>query len=88
MRTRAEGEMALEEARVRAAIAEERGKILAAADQEIAAATVQARRQIQRYAAELAIDQAARRLVVSAETDRLLIQEFASRLTGKHGEGN
>jgi F-type H+-transporting ATPase subunit b len=37
---------------------------------------------LQQYAAEMAIEQAARKLVVSAETDRLLVQGFASRLTG------
>ena len=41
-----------------------------------------AQRQIQQYAADLAIDQAARKLVVTAETDRLLVQSFARRLTG------
>ena len=46
------------------------------------AATATARREIQQYAAELAIDQAARKLVVNAETDRLLIQSFSRRLTG------
>jgi hypothetical protein len=36
-----------------------------------------ARREIQKYAAELAIEQAARKLVVTAETDRLLVESFA-----------
>ena len=33
--------------------------------------------------AELAIEQAAQKLVVTAETDRLLVQDFAERLTGE-----
>ena len=33
-----------------------------------------------------AIDQAARKLVVTAETDRLLVQDFARRLTGDHSK--
>jgi len=37
---------------------------------------------LQQYAAELAIEQAARKLVISAETDRLLVQNFARRLGG------
>ncbi len=61
---------------------DEKKKILAAAEQEISSATVQAQRQIQQYAAELAIEQAAKKLVVSAETDRLLVQGFARRLAG------
>ncbi len=88
LRLQAESDLATEELRVRAAIDEERSKILASAEQEITAATAQARRQIQQYAAELAVDQAAKKLVVSAETDRLLVQEFANRLSGKRGEEN
>ncbi|HWG17588.1 MAG TPA: ATP synthase F0 subunit B [Acidobacteriaceae bacterium] len=83
MRTQAEQETAKEEQRLKAALEEETKKILAAAEQEIASATIQARQQLQQHAAELAIEQAARKLVVTAETDRLLIQRFAQRFTGK-----
>ena len=82
MREQAEKDWNAEEQRVRAAVDEEKGKIVAATEQEIASATAQARRQIQIFAADLAIDQAAKRLVVSAETDRLLVQSFARRLSG------
>ncbi len=82
MRTQAEKDSALDEQRIKATVEEEKQKILAAAEQEIATATTQAQRQIQQYAAELAIEQAARKLVVTAETDRLLVQSFARRLTG------
>lgn len=82
MRAQSEKDMIAEEQRVKAAVEEEKGKILAAAEQEIASATTQARRQIQQFAADLAIDQAAKKLVVTAETDRLLVQSFARRLTG------
>ena len=88
MKGQAEHDLAAEEIRVRTAIDDERKKILAAAEQEIGAATAQARRQIQQYAAELAIEQAAKKLVVSAETDRVLVREFAHRLIGKSGEQN
>jgi F-type H+-transporting ATPase subunit b len=82
MRTQAEKDSAADELRIKASVEDEKKKILAAAEQEITAATTQAQRQIQRYAAELSIEQAARKLVVSAETDRLLVQGFARRLTG------
>jgi F-type H+-transporting ATPase subunit b len=82
MRTQAEKDAALDEQRIKAAVESEKKKILDAAEQEIASATVQARRQIQQYAADLAIDQAAKKLVVTAETDRLLVQGFARQLTG------
>jgi len=80
MRTQAEKDATQDEQRIKASVEEEKQKILAAAEQEIATATAQARRQIQQYAADLAIDQAAKKLVVSAETDRLLVQNFARRL--------
>lgn len=82
LKAQAEKDSALDEQRIKASVEEEKGKILAAAEQEIAAATSHAQRQLQQYAAELAIDQAAKRLVVSAETDRLLIQDFARKLAG------
>jgi F-type H+-transporting ATPase subunit b len=82
MRAQAEKDSAVDEQRIKASVEEEKQKILAAAEQEIAAATSNAQRQIQQYAAELAISQAAKKLVVSAETDRLLVQQFARRLTG------
>jgi F-type H+-transporting ATPase subunit b len=82
MRAQAEKDSALDEQRIKASVEEDKLKILAAAEQEIAAATALAQRQIQQYAAELAIDQATRKLVVTAETDRLLVQSFARRLMG------
>ncbi|MDQ2835236.1 MAG: ATP synthase F0 subunit B [Acidobacteriota bacterium] len=87
MRAQAETDSAADEQRIKASLEEDKQKILAAAEQEIAAATTLAQRQIQQYAAELAIDQAAKKLVVSAETDRLLIQAFAERLTGDGNKG-
>ena len=82
LRAQAEKDAANDHQRILASVEEDKQKILAAAEQEIASATALAQRQIQQYAAELAIDQAARKLVVNAETDRLLIQSFARRLTG------
>ncbi len=82
MRAQSERDSALDEQRIKAGVEEEKQKILAAAEQEIAAATTLAHRQLQQYAAELAIEQASRKLVVTAETDRLLVQSFARRLTG------
>lgn len=87
MRVQAEKDAALDEQRIKSAVEDEKKKILEAAEQEIASATSQARRELQQYAAELAIDQAAKKLVVTAETDRLLVQNFARRLTGSAKEG-
>ena len=87
MRRQAEHDIAADEVRIKASVEEESKKILASADQEIAAATQHAQRQLQQYAAELAIEQAARKLTISAETDRLLVQGFVRRLGGNEQKG-
>ncbi len=84
MRAQAEADAARDEQRILASVEDEKNKILAAAEADIQSATTLARREIQKYAAELAIEQAARKLIVTAETDRLLIESFAHRL----GEGS
>ena len=88
MRSQAEADSAKEEQRIRANVEEEKSKILAAAEAEIQSATAAARRDIQQFAAGLAIEQAARKLIVTAETDRLLIENFARHLTGESGGQN
>lgn len=85
MRAQAEKDAQAEEQRMKSSVEEEKQKILASAEQEISAAAAQARRQLQQYAADLAVDQAAKKLVVSAETDRLLVHEFARKLGGEGG---
>jgi F-type H+-transporting ATPase subunit b len=88
MREQSEADSRREEQRIKANLEIEKTKILAAAEQEISAATTQAQRQIQQYAAELAIEHAARKLIVTAETDRLLVESFAHRLGGDKGGQN
>jgi len=88
MRSHAEADAVKEERRIRASVEDETSKILAAAESEIQSATAAARRDIQQFAATLAIEQAARKLVVTAETDRLLIENFARHLTGENGGHN
>jgi F-type H+-transporting ATPase subunit b len=84
MRLQSEADAARDEQRIKASVEDEKNKIIAAAEAEIHSATTFARREIQKYAAELAIEQAARKLVVTAETDRLLVESFAHKL----GEGS
>jgi len=78
MRAHAEQDSAREEQRIKASVEDEKRKILTEAEHEITVATMHAQKLLQQHAAELAIEQAARKLVVSAETDRLLVQSFAS----------
>ena len=87
LRAQADKDSALDQQRISASIEEDKQKIIATAEQEIAAATALAQRQLQQYAAELAIDQAQRKLVVTAETDRQLVQSFARRLTSGDSKG-
>lgn len=88
MRRQVEADAARDEERAKLALEEETAKILATADAEIQTATAMARRDLQRHAAELAIDQAARRLTISAETDKQLVAGFAARLMGDKGAQN
>ncbi len=81
IRSESERDALAEEERVKQQIAEETQRILAAADQEIAAASSQAQRSLRAYAAEIAVDRAAGKLVISPEDDRVLIQNFAGKLT-------
>lgn len=88
LKSQAATDAAAEEARMKAQLEDEKHKIVAAAEQEIAAASAHAQRSIKEYAAELAISQAAQKLQVTAETDRLLIRSFAERLGGSNGGQN
>ena len=78
MRAQVEEESKLDEERIKAAMEQESSRIVAAAEQEISATASQAQRELRGFAADLAIEQAARQLVLSPETDRALIAEFVS----------
>jgi F-type H+-transporting ATPase subunit b len=78
IRAQVEEDSKHDEARIKATIEEESARIVSAAEQEIGAAAAQARRGLRHYAADLAIEQAARQLVLTPETDRALIAEFIS----------
>jgi F-type H+-transporting ATPase subunit b len=75
-RAQIEQESQEDEKRIKASIGEESARIVAAAEQEIAMAAAQARRGLRHFAADLAIDQAEKQLVLTPEIDRALIDEF------------
>lgn len=77
-RAEVERESVADEARIKAALEEERARIVQSAEQEIGQAAALARRGLRHFAADLAVDQAARQLNLTAETDRALIAEFAA----------
>jgi F-type H+-transporting ATPase subunit b len=84
-RAEVEAESLQDEARIKASLGDESARIVEAAEQEIGQAAAQARRGLRNFAADLAIDQAARQLNLTAETDRALIAEFATELAAMSG---
>ncbi|MDR3774775.1 MAG: ATP synthase F0 subunit B [Terracidiphilus sp.] len=86
-RTEVERESAGDEARIKASLEEESARIVVAAEQEIDMAAAQARRGLRNFAADLAIDQAAKQLTLTAETDRALIAEFVRDVAGNGAGG-
>jgi F-type H+-transporting ATPase subunit b len=75
-----------DEARIKASIEEERRRIVESASKDIAAAASAAQRDLKRFAAGLAVDRAAQRLLLTEDDDRGLLQEFAQSL-GQHAQG-
>jgi F-type H+-transporting ATPase subunit b len=75
-RAQIEQESRQDEARIKASLGEESERIVAAAGQEIEQAAAQARRGLRHFAADLAIAQAEKQLVLTPEVDRALIDEF------------
>ena len=87
IRAQVEEESKHDEAHIKATLHEESARIFTAAEQEIASASAQAQRGLRHFAADLAIEQAARQLVLSPETDRALIEEFVSEATNGIAKG-
>ena len=80
MRDSAENEGAAEVARIEAAAREDAHKIVASAEQEIAAAAKAARRELTAHAADLAVGLAQKQIRVDASTDQTLVRNFATQL--------
>jgi F-type H+-transporting ATPase subunit b len=80
MQKHAEAEGKAEEERIRASIEEEKHKILHAAEQEVAQATNTARRELQKYAVDLAIHMAEKGIRLDANEDKALVEEFSEQL--------
>ena len=76
MRAAMERESTEEEKRILATMEGERQRIIASAEQEIAATQAGAQRDLKKFAADLAIDNAMRRIQLTADTDRALVKQF------------
>ena len=80
IRDEAEKEGSAEEERIKRAAEEDARKIVASAEQEIAAAAKAARRQLTAYAADLAVGLAQKQIHVDAATDQALVRGFAGQI--------
>ena len=85
IRAAAEREAAAEEERVRVAAEEDKNKVVASAEAEIAAIARSARHDLKSFAASLAVDIASHKIKVDDDTDQALVRQFVNHL-GKDGE--
>jgi F-type H+-transporting ATPase subunit b len=75
-RAEVEAESLADEKRIKASLGDASAHIVESAEQEIGQAAAQARRGLRNFAADLAIEHAAKQMVLTPETDRALIAEF------------
>lgn len=80
MQKHADAEAHAEEDRIRASIDEEKHKILQAAEQEITQTANTVRRDLRKYAAELAVALAEKGIRVDTSSDKVLVEEFTEQL--------
>jgi F-type H+-transporting ATPase subunit b len=76
----AEKDSVEDEGRIKASIETERQRIVEAVTRDIAAASSAAQRDLKRFAAGLAVDRAAQRVVLTEDDDRALVREFSQSL--------
>lgn len=81
----AETDFAAEELRIRQSAEEDARRVIEMAQQEIGAAAKTARRDLTAFAADLAVDLAAKKIKVTENDDRALVNRFVSEL-GKDGK--
>lgn len=87
LRAQVEQDSLQDEVRIKAAFEQESARVIASAEQEIEVAALHARRALQTFAADLAIDQAARQMVLTPEADQALIAEFIRGAASGSGKG-
>jgi F-type H+-transporting ATPase subunit b len=81
-RAEVERESIEDERRIKDSLELERVRILESAEQEIENVTAQARRGLRAFAADLAVEQAAKQINLTPEADRALLAEFTADMTG------
>jgi F-type H+-transporting ATPase subunit b len=88
MQASAEKDAEGEEQRIKQAAEDEMRKLEEAAKHEIAAAAKEARRELSAHTADLAIALARKQINVDSNTDRVLVRDFAAKLTNNPSQGN
>lgn len=86
MRQQAERDSVEDEKRIRESMEEERERIVKSAGQAIDAATASARRELKRFAANLAVERALGEIHLTPNTDRALVQDFEQGLSPSLGK--
>jgi F-type H+-transporting ATPase subunit b len=76
-----------DEKRIKQSLEEERARIVRSAEQEIESAGAAAQRDLKRFAADLAIERAAKSIQLTAESDKALVERFGRDLIGQFGKG-
>jgi len=87
IRQQTERDMVGDEKRIKQALEDERQRIVHSAEQEIESAGAAAKRELKRFAAELAIDRAASRIQLTKESDQAMIERFGRDLTSEFSKG-
>jgi len=87
IRQQTERDMVQDEKRIKQALEDERQRIVQSAEQEIESAGAAAKRELKRFAAELAVDNAAKRIQLSYDSDKALVERFGKDLTSQFGKG-
>jgi F-type H+-transporting ATPase subunit b len=87
LQAQVEQESLEDEKRVKASLAEESARIVESTEQELNTAVAQARRILRYFAADLAIEQAAKQVKLSPEDDRALISEFIGGVSNNSDGG-
>jgi len=85
IRTAAEADFSYEEQRIKAAAEQDAKNVITAAEQEIAAATRLAQRELKSFVADLAVGLAEKKIKVDEATDQALVRAFANQI-GKDGQ--
>jgi F-type H+-transporting ATPase subunit b len=80
IREQTERDMVNDEKRIQESLETERQRIIASAEQEIDAAGAAARRDLKKFAAQLAVNRARQEIRLSPEDDRALIRSFGENL--------